>query len=113
MLSRLLGGDRRMRRLRAWGKTVPVTPAQSAAMAALLKASRAQAPPVSDPLVDLGPDDREYLKRICSADFRPSKFGNSDVARGSVYSQAVQRGFTPEQAVIIVGMLFNRVGPTD
>lgn len=110
-LSRLLGADDRNAELRAWGQSVPVSPAQAAAMRELWLALRAKNPPQADPLATLPGADREYILRICSADFRPREFGSADALRASCFRAAVRMGFSEEQAAVVVGMTFNDVGP--
>ena len=112
-LSRLLGADDRNRELAAWGQAIPVTALQSDAMREIWLAAKAGAPPVHDPLSRLSQQDCQYIKTICSADFRPPQFGSANIMRMEQFHGLMARGFTAEQAAVVVGMTFNMVGPTD
>ena len=105
------GVKRRNHELDTWGASIPVSNMQQEAMVKLWKASQIGKPPSQDPLQHLSSDDREYLLKICSADFRPAKFGNANVLRYAAFSTLIEdKGFNPEHASIIVGMIFNGVG---
>lgn len=104
------GVKRRNHELDTWGASIPVSNMQQEAMVKLWEASQIGKPPSQDPLQHLSSDDREYLLKIGSADFRPAKFGNANVLRMSVFSKLIDEGFNPEHAAIIVGMIFNSVG---
>lgn len=112
-LSKLLGADERNARLAAWGQSVPVSQAQRTVMRELWLAAKAGSPPASDPLLRLSADNRGYINMICSADYRPGEFGNADVMRTYLFKKFLGKGFTPEQAAVVVGMTVNMVGPTD
>ena len=104
---------RRNQELAEWAATIPVTDAQQGAMMKLWKASQSHKPPSEDPLLSLCDSDREYLRKICSADFRPARFGDIHALHMVTHINLTKRGFSPEQAVIIVGMTFNGVGMKD
>ena len=104
------GVKRRNRELDTWGASIPVSNMQQEAMVKLWEASQIGKPPSQDPLQHLSSDDREYLLKICSADFRPTKFGNANVLRCAAFSTLIDKSFDPEHAAIIVGMIFNGVG---
>jgi hypothetical protein len=104
------GVKRRNHELDTWGASIPVSNMQQEAMVKLWEASQIGKPPSQDPLQHLPSDDREYLLKICSADFRPAKFGNANVLRYAAFGRLIDKGFKPEHAAIIVGMIFNSVG---
>ncbi|MDD5327470.1 MAG: hypothetical protein PHY02_06610 [Phycisphaerae bacterium] len=104
------GAKRRNRELDTWGASIPISNVQQEAMTKLWEASQIGKPPSQNPLQNLSSDDREYLLKICSADFRPAKFGNANVLRYAAFSTLIDKGFNPEHAAIIVGMIFNGVG---
>jgi hypothetical protein len=104
------GAKRRNCELDAWGASIPVSNVQQEAMAKLWEASKIGKPPPQDPLLSLSSEDRKYLLNICSADFRPAKFGNANVLRAATFIKLTKQGFSPEQTAIIVGMIFNGVG---
>lgn len=112
-IGKLLGVESRNAQLRTWGQAVPVTEVQRAAMRELWSAWRAHQPPSADPLAKLSEADREYLKKICSADFRPPHFGDANTERMAGFMTCLRRGLTPEQAAVIIGMTLNMVGPID
>jgi hypothetical protein len=112
-LSKLFGADARNAELADWGRTIAVSPQQREAMAILWQAHKLRTPPQVDPLAALGKDDRDYILSICSADFRPAHFGRADGMRQMGFAASIKRGFTPEQAAVITGMIFNFVGPVD
>jgi hypothetical protein len=105
------GAKQRNRELDEWGASIPVSDNQQSVMAKLWEASQLGKPPSEDPLQSLSDDDRAYLLKICSADFRPAKFGGANVLRAATFLRLTQdQGFTQEQAAIIIGMFFNAVG---
>ncbi|MCK5172420.1 MAG: hypothetical protein KAR47_03465 [Planctomycetes bacterium] len=106
----MISNKRRNHELDTWGASIPVSNMQREAMVKLWEASQIVKPPSQDPLQHLSSDDREYLLKICSADFRPAKFGNANVLRYATFSRLIDKGFNPEHAAIIVGMIFNSVG---
>jgi hypothetical protein len=105
------GESNRNRELRKWGQSIPVQESQCVAMRRLLLALADKAPPEVDPLRNLSADDLEYLLKICSADFRPREFGDCSVLRLAEFYRLKELGFTSDQSAIIVGMIFNAVGP--
>lgn len=109
----LLRPKSRNRRLNAWARSVPLTEAQQSAMWELWQAFEAGHVPEVDPLSRLSGDDREYIKTICSADYRPAEFGSANVLRLAQFQSLIERGYNPEQAAVIVGMTFNMVGRKD
>lgn len=104
------GAKRRNRELDIWGASIPVSNVQQEAMTKLWEASQIGKPPYQDPLLPLSSNDREYLLKICSADFRPAKFGDANILRTATFIKLTKEGFSPEHAAIIVGMIFNGVG---
>lgn len=104
------GVRRRNKELDQWAASIPISNIQQEAMAKLWEASQIGKPPLNDPLESLSSDDREYLVKICSADFRPAKFGDANLLRAATFIKLTKEGFNPEHAAIIVGMIFNGVG---
>ena len=104
---------RRNRELDTWGASIPVNNIQQEAMTKLWEASQIGKPPSQDPLRQLSSEDREYLLKICSADFRPARFGDSNALRYAAFQDLSDKGFNPEHAAIIIGMIFNSVGRKD
>lgn len=100
----------RNRRLDEWARSIPISDVQQVAMSELWEAYEAKRVPEVDPLARLSNADCEYIKTICSADFRPKEFGSSDVLRLAQFRSLIKRGYTAEQAAVIVGMTTNRVG---
>jgi len=113
LLGKLFGGTKRNERLAEWGKSIPLTEPQRSAMHELWWASKNNKVPPVDPLSKFNDDDRAYLKKIASADFRPREFGSADVLRLASYKYFKELGFSGEQAAVIVGMMFNMVGRPD
>lgn len=109
----LVGGARRNRRLAAWAKSVPISPAQAEAMRALWAAGQAKIPPHSDPLDSLSQEDATYVVKICGASFRPREFGDASVVRVASFKHFKGLGFTDRQAAVLVGMTANMVGRPD
>ena len=108
-----MGVKERNRRLDIWARSVPLTEAQQSAMWELWQAFKAGEVPEVDPPSRLSHDDREYIKKICSAEYRPAEFGiglSVNVPRMALFMRLLDRGYTPEQAAVIVGMTINRVG---
>ena len=103
----------RNRRLDTWARSVPLTEAQQSAMWELWQAFKAGGVPEVDPLSKLSIPDREYIKTICSANYRPPEFGSGNIPRLAQFQSLLERGYTPEQAAVIVGMTINRVGRKD
>lgn len=106
----LLKARSRNRKLDDWARSVPISDAQLAAMSEQWEAFKGKRIPEADPLARLSKEDKEYIKTICSADFRPKEFGSSDISRAALFMSVLEKGYTPEQAAVIVGMTFNRVG---
>lgn len=100
----------RKARLTKWARSVPLTDEQRAAMQQLWRAFKARQVPPEDPLSHLTADDLEYIKCICSADYRPREFGRANLLRAAQFLSLGDRGYTPRQAAVIVGMTFNDVG---
>lgn len=109
----LLGAKSRNRQLDAWARSIPLTEAQQSAMWELWQAFKSGRVPEVDPLARLSNEDREYIKTICSADYRPPEFGSANTLRLAQFQSLLERGYTPEQAAVIVGMTINRVGRKD
>ena len=110
-LTRSVG--KRNRDLDEWAASVRVSEKQQRAMCELWEASQAHKPPADDPLDHLFRDDREYILKICSADYRPARFGDANVLRMATFLKLREEGFSSEQAVVVVGMIFNGVGKKD
>ena len=104
------GVKRRNHELDTWGASIPVSNMQREAMVKLWEASQISKPPSQNPLQHLSSEDREYLLKICSADFRPAKFGDANVLRMATFIKLTEEGFSQEHAAIILGMIFNGVG---
>ncbi len=106
----------RENKLNAWARSVPLTEAQQAAMWEVWQAFKAGVVPKIDPLSRLTEAEREYIKEMCSPDHRPAAFSSGrggDVLRIAQFESALERGYTPAQAAVIVGMTFNKVGRKD
>ena len=112
-LARIFGGDKRNAQLAAWGKNVPVSDSQRAAMRKIWQAVQSKSPPESHPLKDLTADDLAYVIKICSSDYRPAKFGNADVLRLASWRYFKDIGFSADEAAVAVGMMYNFVGRND
>ena len=104
------GAKRRNLELDSWGATIPVSEAHQEVMSLLWDAVQTKKAPKTDPLLSLSDEDRQYLIKICSADFRPARFGDSNALRFASFNSLMDDGFNDEQAAIIVGMIFNSVG---
>ncbi len=113
LLGKLFGGAKRNEKLAAWGKSVPITNLQQEVMWELWIAGKIRKPPAIDPLCKLNSEDKEYILRICGADFRPIEFGNANTLRLGSFRYFKGLGFNPEQSAVIVGMMFNMVGRRD
>lgn len=118
LFGKLFGGTKRNEKLAVWGKSIPLTEPQRSVMHELWWASQEKKVPPVDPLLRLNDDDRAYLKKIASADFRPEVFNigartTSNALRLSSWRYFKDLGFTGEQAAILIGMMFNMVGRPD
>ncbi len=80
-LGRIFGGDKRNARVAAWGKTVPISEGQHAAMRKVWQAVQSKSRPHDNPLDKLSSDDLAYILNICGSGYRPAEFGNSDALR--------------------------------
>ncbi|MEK6335254.1 MAG: hypothetical protein AABM67_09910 [Acidobacteriota bacterium] len=103
-------GDKRNSRLAAWGKTVPVSDAQHAAMRKIWQAVQSKCRPEGDPLEHLSSKDLAYILRICGSNYRPAEFGNSDALRLASWRYLKKLGFNETEAAVAIGMMFNFVG---
>ncbi len=92
---------------------MPLTEVQQSAMWELWQDFKAGRVPDICPLAQLSDDDREHIKTICSADYRPAEFGSAKVLRLAQFQSLLERGYTSEQTAVIVGMTINRVGQKD
>jgi hypothetical protein len=108
-----LDAKHRNQELDRWGETIPISDEQQAVMTKLWEASQIGKPPSQDIFNSLSNDDQAYLLKICSADFRPARFGDANVLRVATFIGLTKDGFSPEQASIIIGMIFNSVGKKD
>lgn len=113
LLGKLFGGDKRNERLAAWGKSIPTKNLQQEVMWELWVAGKNKKPPTVDPLSRLSMEDKKYVLKICSADFRPIEFGNANTLRLASFRYFKDDGFNDEQAAVLVGMMFNMVGRKD
>jgi len=113
LLGRLFGGSKRNEKLAEWGKSVPITNLQQEVMWELWVAGKNNSPPTVDPLSRLSVDDKKYVLKICSADFRPIEFGNADILRLASFKYFKDLGFNADQSAVLVGMMFNMVGRKD
>lgn len=104
---------KRNKRLDNWAKSVPISEAQQNAMKELWDAHNNNRVPEVDPLSNLTKEDLEYVKLICSADFRPKEFGSANSVRLALYFSLKEKGYSFDQAAIIIGMSTNRVGRKD
>jgi hypothetical protein len=105
-----IGGARRNRRLAAWARSIPISPAQAESMHALWAAGQAKRPPTVDPLAALSEEDVAYVLKICGASFRPREFGDASVVRVASFMHFTRLGFSDRQAAVLVGMMVNMVG---
>lgn len=112
-LGRIFGGDKRNARLAAWGKTIPVSDAQHAAMRKIWQAVGSKSQPEGHPLEQLSSADLGYILKICGSDYRPAEFGNNDALRLASWRYFKDLGFTADEAAVAVGMMFNFVGRDD
>jgi hypothetical protein len=110
IVSAFFGARSRNRRLDEWGASVPLTEAQREAMRKLWRAFKAACLSEEDPLTKLSENDRAYIKTICSADYRPAHFGSGKIARLALAQALLDKGYSPEQTAVLVGMVHNRVG---
>ena len=113
LLGKIFGGEKRNKKLAQWAKSVPISSIQQNAMWEVWLAGKQKNPPAHDPLLELNEDDRKYIIKICSADFRPLEYGTASVLRLSSFKHYQEIGFTAEQAAVITGMMFNMVGRKD
>lgn len=79
-------------------------------MRSLWKSLKAGEPPVEDPLRQINNVDLQDILTKCGADYRPREFGSANVPRLALYMSLLEKGFSADQAAILVGMTFNRVG---
>ncbi len=100
-------------RLNAWAESVPLSDRQRTAMETIWAAYLAGKPPARDPLDRLTQEDRQYLRKISSDLFRPAEFGEPEPFPERKYERLRDKGFTPHQIEIIMGMIQNRVGRPD
>ena len=107
------GGDKRNERLAVWGKSIPITNLQQEVMWELWLAGKNKKIPSPDPLSRLSGKDKQYVLKICGADFRPIEFGNANVLRLSSLRYFKDIGFKIEQSAVLIGMMFNMVGRKD
>ncbi len=112
-LSWISGGDARNRRLANWAKKISIAEKQQDAMWELWLAGQNEIPPSVCPFANLNQADRDYILKICSADFRPVEFGDANVLRLAAFKHFKRVGFNPDQSAILVGMMFNMVGRKD
>lgn len=103
----------RNKKLDEWASSVNLTKEQQNAMWELWTAFKKGEIPKVDPLARLSKKDREHIKIICGVDYRPRKFGSANPLRIAKFIKDLERGYTPEQAAVIAGMTFNRVGRKD
>ena len=114
LVGKLFGGNKRNKRLAAWGKSIPLTDLQQEVTWKLWEAgSINKEPPSIDPLSKLSEDDKKYVFKICGANFRPVEFGNADVLRLASYRYFKKLGFSEDQSAVLIGMMFNMVGRKD
>ena len=111
--NKLFGGDKRNKKLAAWGKGVPLTNEQQIAMWELWEAAKNKEVPLIDPLSQLSDNDRAYILKICSSDFRPPEFGSANTLRLASFKYFKEMGFSAEQSAVLIGMMFNMVGRKD
>ena len=107
------GGDKRNEEVAKWGKSIPLTSPQQEAIWELYKSMKAEIVPSEDPLEKLSEKDKEYIKEICASGFRPAEFGNCDPLRLAVWRNLKEKGYNPDHAAILIGMMFNMVGRKD
>jgi hypothetical protein len=112
-IARIFGGEKRNTQLAVWGKTIPLSDSQRAAMQVIWQAVQSKSAPEGNPLEQLSADDRAYIKKICSSSYRPVEFGKADVLRLASWRHFMEIGFSPEEAAVAVGMMFNFVGRDD
>lgn len=103
----------RNKKLEEWACSVNLTKEQQDAMWELWTAFKEGRTPKVDPLARLSKRGREHIKTICSAEYRPEKFGSADTLRLAKFIKDLERGYTPAQAAVLAGMTFNRVGRKD
>lgn len=114
ILGWLFGGNRRNKKIAEWAKTVQYNTNQRSVMHELWYAAALKQPLQIDPVSRLSPEELAYLIKICGADFRPRQFGSCNVLRLSAFEYFIkERGYTSDQAAILVGMMFNMVGRPD
>jgi hypothetical protein len=113
LLGKLFGGNDRNAKLAAWGNAVPLDQLQREVMWELWLAGKSKKPPQIDPLSKLDAEAKNYILKICGADFRPREFGDANVLRLSSYRHFKDQGFSTEQSAVLTGMMFNMVGRRD
>lgn len=96
--------------LEQWAQTVPLSYAQRHALGELWKAFRQSRVPKPDPLSALNEMDMEHLLEVSSVEYRPRLFGRNHTVYGMRAKALVQKGFTEDQAKVLCGMIFNRIG---
>ena len=104
---------KRNQNLKNWAQSIPLTNKQQSTIWELWQDFKAKKVPEIDPLSRLTKKDYEYIRKICSADFRPFKFGLANTLRFSQFLSLIERGYNHKQATIIVGMTINLVGRKD
>jgi hypothetical protein len=100
-------------RLDAWARSVHLSEIQQDAMWRLWITFKRRAIPDEDPLATLSREDLDYVLEVCGEGYRPARFGSARVLRLAQFQSLLGRGYSPDQAAVIVGMTINRVGRRD
>ena len=113
LVAKIFGGNNRNKKIANWARSVPLSDLQKSVMWELWQASLNKKPPHDDPLTKLSDEDKAYVFKVCSSDYRPAEFGSADVYRVATFRFFNDLGFTWDQSAIIAGMMFNMVGRQD
>lgn len=108
-----IGQVLRNRDLDAWARSVPLTESQQDAMRRLWSVFRQGIVPDLDPLASLSQEDLAHVLEVCGEAYRPQRFGKSKGLRIAQFQSLLERGYSPDQAAVVVGMTVNRVGRED
>ena len=104
------------RKLNEWARSVSLTETQQSAMWELWEVFKTGNVPDADPLSRLSEENLNYIKQICSPDYRPAAFNSGkggDVVRIAQFKYLTEKGYNPTQTAVLVGMTLNKVGRRD
>lgn len=103
----------RARRIARWGKTVPFSNQQLAAMRSLWQWYKTGNKPLSDPLLLLDPSEMADLDNKVDIEYKPKKLRhpNEVELRSRMMSDLESRGMNDIQAQVVTAMKYCKYGP--